>query len=344
MHYEERYMQHALKLAEQGLGKTAPNPMVGACLVMEDRIVADGYHVQYGQMHAEPAAIHAMADSSLLPACTLYVTLEPCSHKGKTPPCTDLIIRSGIKRVVIGSADTNSHVSGHGAEVLRNAGIEVIEGVLEKECRTLNKRFFTYHEKQRPYILLKWAMSADGFIDGLELAPMQISGPEAQLLNHTWRSQEQAILVGTKTAIKDNPQLNSRLVDGKDPLRVLIDKNLAVPSIHHLLNGINPTLVFTAMERESQGKVEYQRLDEPFFKDPVPHILYSLYLKEIQSLIVEGGAQTLNLFIENGLWDEARVFTNPKKIGQGVAAPKGLGIPNSSRLVGTDRLDIYLNS
>ncbi len=344
MQHEARYMQHALDLAAQALGHTAPNPMVGACLVVDNRIVAEGYHRQYGQMHAEAAAIHSLSDPSLLPQCTLYVTLEPCSHQGKTPPCSELIIRSGIKRVVIGSTDTNKQVSGKGASLLRKAGIEVQEGLLEQACRELNKRFFTYHEKQRPYIILKWAMTSDGYIDGTALTPLQISGREAQVLNHRWRSEEQAILVGTRTAIKDNPQLNSRLVNGKDPLRILIDKDLAVPGTHHLLNGLHPTLVFTAKETESLHNLEYLRLDEPFFEDPAPHILYALYLKEIQSIIVEGGAHTLSQFIRSGLWDEARVFINPKQIGQGVAAPELVGTEVSEQSIGEDLLRIYKNN
>ena len=315
-------MQHCLSLAKKGLGKVAPNPMVGCVLVHNDKIIAEGYHQQYGGLHAEPNAINQVAEE-LLKECTLYVTLEPCSHHGKTPPCADLIISKGIKKVVVGNLDTNPLVAGKGIKKLQDAGVQVEYGILNEACRELNKRFFTFHEKKRPYIILKWAQTQDGFISQWPLPANKkdnwITSPESKQLVHQWRSEEQAILVGYNTALNDNPLLTSRLAEGKNPLRIVLDEHLELPLTLNIFNNEAETIVFNAKEDGVKSNIQFIKID---FNNAVTEILNQLYTKNISSLIVEGGTKTLQLFIEHGLWDEARVFVNPTKtFVNGIKAP-----------------------
>lgn len=324
MTIHETYMQRCLQLAEKGLGNVAPNPMVGSVIVHENKIIGEGYHKQYGQAHAEVNAVNAVENKDLLHYATLYVNLEPCAHYGKTPPCADLIIKHKIPNVVIGSVDFNSVVNGKGIEKMIKAGINVTVGVLEEECKLLNKRFFTFHQKRRPYVVLKWAQTADGFIDRKRYQeaadrPLQISNSESRKLVHSWRSHEQAILVGTNTALLDNPQLTVRECEGKNPLRIVIDKELKIPQHYHLLDKSTPTLVFSALEKTSENNLEFIKLD--FEKPVLPEILKVLHNRNIQSLFVEGGAHLLNSLIQAGLWDEARVFVAAETIGDGIKAP-----------------------
>ncbi len=321
---DETYMQRCIELAKLGLGHVAPNPMVGAVVVHNQKIIGEGYHQQYGQAHAEVNAINAVENPELLTESTLYVNLEPCSHFGKTPPCADLIIKHKIPNVIIGSLDFNSLVNGKGIEKLTKSGIEVTVGILEEECKELNKRFFTFHQKRRPYVILKWAQTADGFIDikrEVEAPgkPLQISTAESRKRLHQWRSEEQAIMVGTNTALLDNPQLTVREWNGKNPLRITIDKWLRIPDHFHLFDKSTPTLIFTAVDKPSVQNLEFVKID--FELSIVTQILNELYKRNIQSLIVEGGELLLNSFIDSESWDEARVFMSNKKIGKGVSAP-----------------------
>lgn len=324
MNVHEKYIKRCLVIAEQALTGVAPNPMVGCVIVHENKIIAEGYHQLYGYAHAEVNAINAVTDKELLKKVTLYVNLEPCSYFGKTPPCADLIIKYKIPHVVIGSIDTNVLISGQGIARLKNAGIKTEVGILEKECRALNKRFFTHHEKKRPYIILKWAQTADGFIDTKRFIenkdkPLQISNIESKKLVHLWRSQEQAIMVGTNTALLDNPQLTVRNLEGKNPLRIVIDKQLKIPTHYHLLDKTTPTLIFTAEEMPSETNLEYVKLN--FKSEIIPQLLAELHQRNIRSLFVEGGEKLLNDFIKNDLWDEAKVFISEKKINTGINAP-----------------------
>lgn len=324
MNTHEKYMKRCLEIAQKGLGHAAPNPLVGCVIVLDDKIIGEGYHEQYGKAHAEVNAINSVQDKSLLQKASLYVNLEPCAHFGKTPPCADLIIEHKIPYVVVGTIDPFEHVAGRGIEKLAKAGIGVKTGVLEEECKKLNKRFFMYHENKRPYIILKWAQTSDGFIDiirnedGLE-KPFRITNDESNTLSHSWRSEEQAIIVGKKTALFDNPKLTVRNTSGKNPLRIAIDRNLVIPSNYFLLDKTTPTLIFTSGEAKSENNLTYKRLD--FDAPLLPQILDTLYTEKIQSLIVEGGTQLINSFIQNNLWDEARVFISEQKIENGVNAP-----------------------
>jgi diaminohydroxyphosphoribosylaminopyrimidine deaminase/5-amino-6-(5-phosphoribosylamino)uracil reductase len=319
--------------------------MVGCVIVYNGEIIGEGYHEEYGQAHAEVNAIKSVQDKSLLPKSTLYVNLEPCSHYGKTPPCADLIIEHKIPKVVIGSIDTNSLVSGKGIEKLKNAGIEVIVGVCEAECKKLNKRFFTYHEKKRPYIVLKWAQTADGFIDVKRneestSKPIQISNSDSKKLLHLWRSQEQAIMVGTNTALLDNPQLTVREVEGKNPLRITIDKWLRIPKQYNLFDHSTPTLIYTSVEEVPQENLEFVKIN--FDKPVIPQILNNLYERNIQSLLIEGGELLLNSFISEELWDSARVFISDKELGKGVRAPVINQKPVIRENISGDKLLFYL--
>mgnify|MGYP001579937035 FL=1 len=326
-------MRLCLKLAKRGLGNVAPNPMVGSIIVAGGKIIGKGYHKKFGEVHAEVNAINSVKNKKLLNKATLYVNLEPCSHFGKTPPCADLIIKHKIPRVIIGCTDTFAQVNGKGIKKLKKAGIAVTTGVLENECRNLNKTFFTFHEKKRPYIILKWAQTADGFIDrkrtfGDQQKALQISNRKNKIAIHKLRSEVQAIMVGTNTALLDNPHLTTRAVKGsprlvsggaRNPLRVAIDKNLKIPKNFNLLNKSIPTVIFTALNRAPERNLEFVKIN--FRKNIIPQILKELYKRNIQSLLVEGGAELLNSFIKNNLYDETRVFTSKKKIKDGVKAP-----------------------
>ncbi len=347
MSNHETYMKRCLDLAVKGLGQVAPNPMVGCVIVCKGEIIGEGYHEKYGEGHAEVNAVNSVKDKELLKQATLYVNLEPCSHYGKTPPCAELIIEHKIPYVVIGSIDTNSLVSGKGIEKLTKAGIDVKVGIMEEECKKLNKRFFTYHEKKRPYIILKWAQTADGFIDSKRneentSKPIQISNSDSKKLLHLWRSQEQAIMIGTNTALLDNPQLTVREVKGKNPLRITVDKWLRIPKQFNLFDKSTPTLIFTSVNESSQTNLEFIKID--FEKAIIPQVLEELYKRNIQSIIIEGGENILTSFIDAGLWDSARVFISEKTFGKGVAAPVMKISPIVKENISGDKLLFYVNS
>ena len=324
---DELYMRRCLQLARCAEGSTSPNPMVGAVIVCDGRIIGEGYHIRAGEPHAEVNAVNSVAetDKSLLGRSTMYVSLEPCSHYGKTPPCCDMIIACGIPRVVIGSADPNSQVNGAGIERMRAAGIDVKVGVLEAECSRLNRAFFSSQVYGRPYVTLKWAQSADGFIDLLRDSgqAVKISSSISQVAVHKLRASNDAILVGRHTALLDNPALDIRHWAGRAPLRLVIDKYGTLPPDLKIFDGVLPTVVYTALEKdEKYGKnVEQVVLD---FNEPLlPQILFHLHGRKVGSLLVEGGATVLQSFIDASLWDEARVEVNPGlKLGNGVSAPE----------------------
>jgi diaminohydroxyphosphoribosylaminopyrimidine deaminase/5-amino-6-(5-phosphoribosylamino)uracil reductase len=343
---DKRYMQRCLELAKKGLGTTRPNPMVGCVIVYDDTIIGEGYTSPYGGNHAEVNAIASVKDKSLLKKATLYVSLEPCNHHGKTPPCSDLIVKSKIPKVVIGVFDAHSIVAGKGIEHLKNNGCEVVVGLLEDECKELNKRFFTFHAKKRPYIILKWAETKDGFIDVLrekdaEKKPNWISNAYSQQLVHKWRSQEHAILVGTNTVITDNPQLNVRKWSGINPIRLVLDNSLRIPLDSHVFDGSVKTIVFTSTKTlfsEEKENVLIEYVD--YAKDVPKQICDILYKNNIQSILIEGGAQTLRGFINADLWDEARVFVGDKKFGEGLESPTLRGVLKSIEELDTDILKI----
>lgn len=324
MHTDELYMRRCLQLAAQAAGQTAPNPMVGAVVVCNDRIIGEGYHHRCGEPHAEVNAIASVQQPELLRQSTLYVNLEPCSHYGKTPPCAKLIIDKKIPRVVVGMGDPNERVNGRGIAMLREAGVEVVTFVLEEACRHLNRRFVTFHTQRRPYVILKWAQTADGFIDKLRTdrhtPPLRISNNITKTLNHQMRTEESAILVGTNTALLDNPHLTARKWSGRNPVRMLVDRTLRIPTDYNLYDGTVPTVIFTDETAENSTNITFVQLD--FGRNIAPQILDYLYQNNLQSIIVEGGRQLLQAFIDAGLWDEAHIETAPIAIEQGVPAPK----------------------
>lgn len=314
-------MHRCLQLAQQGSGKVAPNPMVGAVLVHAGLIIGEGYHQKYGEGHAEVNCLKSVAahNRQHIASATLYVCLEPCAHFGKTPPCTDLIIKHKIPKVIIGCMDIYAEVIGKGIAILREAGIHVIVGVLQKECLAMNARFFTYHQHKRPYIILKWAQSMDGNIAAEHKKPAAISGDVSNRLVHCWRTEEAAILVGTATALSDDPQLSARLWKGNNPVRLVTDSNLRLPLSLKLFDQINKTVVFNAKKREQAGNVFYYQLDEMSVK----HILAACYDLQILSVIVEGGSTLLQSFIDAEAYDEIRVITNTAlRLPGGYPSPK----------------------
>lgn len=335
MNYEEKYMYRCLQLATYGVGHVAPNPMVGAVLVHNDCIIGEGFHHRFGESHAEPNAIYAVKDESLLKESTLYVNLEPCSHYGKTPPCANLIVDKGIPRVVIGTLDPNPKVSGKGIEILRNAGIEVIIGVLEDACNKLNKRFFIWQKEKRPYVLLKWAQTSDGFIDKIrtnaETPPLQISDNITKQLTHKVRSENQAIMVSTNTVFLDNPSLTVRNWPGKNPIRIILDRTSRIPLNYTIFDQAVKTLVFTENPHENSDKINYiiLRFDETMLQN----MLKIIASQGIHSILVEGGSSLLNSFIRSGLWDEARTEVSDIMIEKGVPAPSlGVAAGNCLRI------------
>ena len=320
---DEIYMARALQLAAVTHYSVAPNPMVGAVIVCDDQIIGEGYHACCGGPHAEINAIASVADPSLLKQSTMYVTLEPCSHYGKTPPCAKAIVEHQIARVVVGCMDPFPQVSGRGIRMMQAGGVAVTVGVLEQECLALNRRFISFQTKKRPYIILKWAQSADGFLDRKRTSVAEpvavISTPVIQTMVHKIRSEVQAILVGTQTALLDNPSLNVRYWSGTSPLRIVLDRTLRIPEHYHLLDDSLPTWVVTEQTHQSTAQTTYVHLD--FEKEGIPALLNRMYENNIQSLLVEGGAQTLRSFIDSSLWDEAYIETGAQSFGEGVAAP-----------------------
>lgn len=319
---DEKYMARCIQLARNGLGSVSPNPMVGAVLVYDGKIIGEGYHRKYGEAHAEVNAISSVKDEGILSKATLYVNLEPCSHYGKTPPCSKLIIAKNIARVVIGTLDPFHEVSGRGVSMLRSAGIDVTVGVLEKESLTLNERFFFFHKHKSPYILLKWAQSADGFIDSARLAPdippVIISSPATRRMVHKLRSEVDAIMVGRNTALMDNPSLTVRFWTGRNPVRILVDRHLQIRRDTLLYDGSAPTLIFTSVEPDPHPNVEFIPLDAS--EDILLQVRRVLYERNIHTLMVEGGAIVLNAFLKQGV-NEARMEISDKWIEKGVKAP-----------------------
>ena len=326
----EKYMKRCIDLAKIGSGNTSPNPLVGAVIVYNDQIIGEGYHKKHGEAHAEVNAINSVKDKELLKKSTIYVNLEPCAHYGKTPPCANLIANSGIPNIVIGTIDPAAHVSGKGVEILRSAGCNVQIGILEEESRDLNKRFFTFHVKKRPYIILKWAESIDGFIDvniddKKEIHPTWITNQFSKSLVHKWRAEEDAIFVGTNTVLFDNPILTTRNWSGKNPLRIVLDRSLKLSHSHRIFNGDANTLIIADNKFREQtisnlgGNISIEYID---FSDDFMAQLLLVFLKYgILSLIVEGGRKVLQNFIDQNYWDEARVFIGPKTLDNGISAP-----------------------
>lgn len=324
MEAENKYMARCFALARGGAGNTSPNPMVGAVIVHAGKIIGEGFHRKYGEAHAEVNAVASVRDESLLKDSTMYVSLEPCSHYGKTPPCSELIIRKQIPRVVIGCLDPYPEVSGRGVRMLREAGVEVVTGLLEEEARAVNAAFITRQTKERPYVVLKWAQSSDGYIDRIRtdssVPAVLLSSSYTLLRVHKLRSEVSAIMVGTNTALLDNPSLTVRHWAGASPVRVVLDQYLRIPTTYHLLDGSVRTIIFTGREAASSTNVEYVRID--FLQPILPQILSCLCRYKINSLMVEGGTNLLTQFMENELCDEVRIETAPVVLGCGVKAPE----------------------
>lgn len=332
-----QFMRRALELAEWGRGYVSPNPLVGCVIVHEDRIIGEGWHREYGGPHAEVNAVNSVENQALLSESTVYVTLEPCAHWGKTPPCANLLVEKKVKKVVIAATDSNPLVGGRGIEILKNAGIEVETGILEKDARWQNRRFFTQIEKQRPYVILKWAQTQDGFVAKENFDSKWISNSHSRQLVHKWRAEEDAILVGKNTAAYDNPRLDVRDWVGKNPIRVVLDSKLELSSEVNLFDQSIPTLVFNALKSDNKDNLAWIKLPEITPET----VLKELHSRKIQSLIVEGGSQVIHQFIQSGLWDEARIFTAPTQFRRGISAPRLNQNPSETLSIDTDRLDIY---
>jgi len=336
--HHKQFMQRAIELAKLGKGQVSPNPLVGCVIVHDGKIIAEGWHKKFGAAHAEVNAINALAAKSILSQCTVYVNLEPCSHQGKTPPCADLLIKHQVKQLVVANTDPNPLVAGAGIQKLKDAGVNVIENVLRDEGLHLNRRFFTYMQKQRPYIILKWAQTADGFIARNDFSSKWISNELSRQLVHKWRSEEDAVMVGTNTARHDNPQLNVRLWQGRNPVRVVVDKKLSLPENLHVFDKSQPTLCYNLSKQSQAHNLEYVKLDNVDFTES---LLRDMHQKGIQSVIIEGGAALLNDLINNGFWDEARVFISKNKFENGINAPALVVDVAHKSAVGDDILNIY---
>ena len=337
---DELYMQRALELALLGIGSVSPNPLVGCVIVHNGEVIGEGWHQKYGEAHAEVNAVRAVKEKERLAQSTVYVNLEPCAHFGKTPPCADMLISHRVKKVVIANVDSNPLVAGQGIARMKDAGIEVTTGILEQRGRELNKRFFTFIEKHRPYVVLKWAQTADGFIARENYESKWISDVLSRQLVHKWRAEEDAVLVGARTAAHDNPQLSVRDWTGRNPVRVVIDRFLRLSDRLHLFDRSQPTLYYNVLKHEEHHNLTMVRLDEDAF---LAQLMKDLYQRKIQSLIVEGGAQTLASFIENDLWDEARMFTSERHFEKGIAAPTLRGKRVLQQPWASDHLTIYQN-
>lgn len=336
-------MQRCIELADKGLGSVAPNPMVGAVLVHDGRIIGEGFHEKYGEGHAEVNCLKSVKaeDCHLIASSTLYVSLEPCSHYGKTPPCSLLILENNIPKIVIGAKDPFEKVNGKGIEQLRNAGREVIVGVLEKECKWQNRRFNTFHLEHRPYIILKWAESQDGFIAPIGNTQYWLTNDFSKQLVHRWRTEEPAIMVGYNTVMADNPQLTARLWKGKNPVRVVVDQHCTLPKTQQIFNAEGELILFNALHEEQIENVSYCKID--FSQSIIPQVLEVLHKKGLQSILIEGGQKILNLFIEANLWDEARVFRTQVQLQNGIYAPTLLLPPSHEEHIDTDKLVTYYN-
>lgn len=319
MNNDELYIKRCIELAQKALGNTYPNPLVGSVIVHNGEIIGEGYHQKAGENHAEINAINSVKNKDLIPESTIYVSLEPCAHYGKTPPCALKIKELGFKKVVIGAMDSHDKVNGKGKKIIQDAGIEAISGVLEKECIELNKRFFTYHEKRRPYIILKWAESGDGFLDK-DFKPTAVSNTLVNQFVHQLRADEHAILVGTQTALNDNPSLTVRNAEGVNPVRILIDFDLKIPSNFNIYNTEAKTLVLNSVKEGTEGHIQFIKINKNNF---LLELMETLYKEQIQSVIIEGGSFTLQQFINAELWDEAIVIRNENmKLENGTKAPE----------------------
>lgn len=342
---EALYMRRCLELALKGKGHAAPNPMVGAVLVHNERVIGEGWHEQYGQAHAEVNCFESVADADkhLIPESTMYVSLEPCAHHGKTPPCANRIVTEGVKTVVICNVDPFAKVSGKGIDILKASGAKVTTGVLEKEGLWLNRRFFCFHEQQRPYIILKWAQTANGFFAPLNRTRYQISNVHSKQLLHKWRTEEGAIMVGFNTALNDDPHLTAREWKGKQPVRIVIDEKLELPALLKVFDNEADTWIINNIEEKQKDNLKYVQVD--FSSDILPQLLQKLYDANITSLIVEGGVYLLESFIANGLWDEARIFTAGVQMEDGLKAPL---LPHASKALSVniagDELDVYIKA
>ena len=337
----EFYMQRCIELAKKALGKTYPNPLVGSVIVYEDKIIGEGYHHKAGENHAEINAIDSVENKSLLPNSIIYVSLEPCAHFGKTPPCALKLKEIGFKKVVIGAMDSHDKVNGKGKKILEHAGISVESGILEKECEDLNKRFFTFYRKKRPYIILKWAQSEDGFLDK-DFQPTQIGNSLSKQFVHQLRSEEHAILVGTNTALIDNPSLTTREIKGRNPVRILIDFDLKIPKDFKIFNSEAETIIFNSVKEEQSGNLKFIKLEKENF---VENLLSKLFELQIQSVIVEGGSFTLQQFINKNLWDEAIIIKNEYlNLINGTSAPKFFKTPFKTENLRDNLVCIYKNS
>lgn len=325
MKVEEIYMHRAMQLAQLGLGNVAPNPLVGCVIVHENKIIGEGYHRKYGEAHAEVNAINSVADIQKLQHATLYVNLEPCNHQGKTPPCTQLIIKNKIPKVVISNIDPNPIVAGKGIAMLKENGVEVVCNVLTDLGNEANKRFFTYHQKSRPYIILKWAQTADGYLARHNFDSKWISNSSSRVLSHKWRTEEQGILVGYHTALYDNPQLNARNWAGNNPIRIVLDTYNSLPKTHHIFDESQPTIILNNLINNAHD------------------ITNQLVENNIQSVIIEGGTKSLDIFLRANLWDEARVFTSKTTFGTGISAPVIMHNKSTRDNVMGDNLDWYYN-
>ena len=340
MKTHEYFIDKCISLARKGALDVSPNPMVGCVIVNNGEIIGEGYHKEYGKNHAEVNAIHSVKDKSELKNSILYVNLEPCCHHGKTPPCTDLIVKYNIPKVVIGCIDTFSKVSGQGMKKLKDNSVEVIYGVLEKECTELNKRFFCYHTKKRPYIILKWAKSKDNFIAPInQEKPFWMTSEKSKKLVHSWRAEEDAILVGRKTVVADNPSLTVRMSKGKNPIRIIIDKELSLDKKSNVFDDQAETIVFNNIKSAIINKTTYLKAD---FNNLNQDILNQLYNRSILSLIIEGGTITINSFIEKNLYDEIRVFTSDELLEKGINSPE---LPDinliKTSIINNDKLEVY---
>jgi len=338
---DEHFMTRCIKIAKNGLGSTYPNPFVGSVIVYKNQIIGEGFTSKYGGPHAEVNAINSVKDKTLLKNCTIYVTLEPCSHYGKTPPCCDLIISNAFKRVVIGTLDPFAKVNGQGYLNLLKNGIDVTLGILENECKELNRRFITFHKEKRPYIILKWAQTEDGYM-GHNDVQKWITNKFSKQLVHQWRTEEQAILIGKKTTLIDNPQLNSRLWYGNNPLRITIDKNLAIPRHFNIYDKSTPTIIFNQIEDLDEENLKLIKID--FKQNIIPQILNYLYRHNFQSLIIEGGSDTIKKFIDMNLWDEARILSSDAFWNEGILAPKVEGKRIFKQQLKNDHIAVIRNT
>ncbi len=339
----EKYITRCIEISKKGISLASPNPSVGAILVFEDRIIGEGFTSIFGGAHAEVNCIKSVfaKDKGLISKATLYVSLEPCSHQGKTPPCSLLIIASGIRKVIVGSLDPNPLVAGNGLKMLQEEGISVEYNILQKECEFTNRRFYTFHQKKRPYIILKWAETPSGFFAAKDERQFWITNKQSKQLVHKWRTEEMSILIGKETARIDNPRLNARLYTGKNPIRIVIDKNLELKKDLIIFNQEIKTIVFNAVKTKTSGLISYVQID--FSKEVEIQILKSLYLQGINSVIIEGGAKTLVSFIKTNLWDEARILTGQNELANGILAPNIKGKSIECFTLSDNHINILIN-